>query len=216
MPVPVRLSWPVPFRGRGPSAESSDEISLHNGASAHLLMTLWPAERVFAPGRYFLTVDLRKLFASTTTGETGPSWDGLSGPARAFPLEIHPLDTEENRQSYYALEGNYHLARGDNIRAAEYFESLIQLNPADIGGLGQLGKAYANEGRLRDAVTTWERVLPSLLKAAHSATFRDYVVSGLAKAYVDLGEEPNAIQTLARAGRSPEEIRDFIENARVR
>jgi len=110
---------------------------------------------------------------------------------------------------FHLVEGNYHLEHGRGSTAVQHFEALVQLSANEPSALAQLGAAYVKSGRYQDAVQCLIKVLTFFLKT-NNVHQRNLVVEGLATSYFQLSDTANMNNVLTAAGRSPEEIDDFV------
>jgi serine/threonine-protein kinase len=83
------------------------------------------------------------------------------------------------------------MSRSDYRRAVEQFNKVLSLTPDSTIALANLGAAYMLEGRLEDAVTTYEKLL--------ALEPNGQTLSNLGLAYYYLGRYADSVRTLERA-----------------
>jgi len=71
-------------------------------------------------------------------------------------LKHHPHDAE-----LLTRLGFIHAARGENLKAGQFYEAALRQEPYRTVALVNLGGIYASQGRIEDAIKLWDRALMS-------------------------------------------------------
>jgi tetratricopeptide (TPR) repeat protein len=102
-------------------------------------------------------------FIGAGLNERSPDWDAsltlaLLFPARADNRALDVVSLENRIENYLRLGYKYGL-EGDWTRAGEAYEKAVELDPVNTRALNNLGSAYLEIGRYREAVTVLKRAI---------------------------------------------------------
>jgi hypothetical protein len=192
-------------RGVGPILNARDGVDVN--------LTVTPTDGSSFPiGVYVITIDLGDVFDSLRW-ENGERWTGRAKVSEPRRLVIrNPLGVDE-QTSFYRNEANYHLGLRDYPRAVAYLEPLVQLRPDDWRSLAALGEAYLSMRRYQDAAVVLERALPGWMRWADRRAV-NLVPNNLARSYLALGRDADALQALRAAGLSELQAAERLDQLR--
>ena len=205
--IPVNATWP-PIQESGKSQlgfESTTKRSI-----------LWKVALSRKDGQQFTTGHYRLNLSVTSAHEVVRTPDakplrGVAGQAVEVFLVIEPPTNARERAAAYRLLGKKTL--GENTpEGLRLLVLATQADPTDLRVLIELGNAYIQTGRCRDAIPVLERALG--LERQLTSARRSGVYTRLAYAYVCVGDEVRAEQVLREGGGSKVGITKTIEQYR--
>jgi hypothetical protein len=159
----------------------------------------------FAVGRYKINVSVAAAY-EVMRAPDGKRLRGVEHQSVDAFVVIQPPANAQERAAAYRLLGKRKLVE-DPAEGLRLFVLATEADPTDRGAMLDLGRAYVQTRRCRDAIPVFERALRPL--HAHSV-----IPDALAHAYVCVGDEKRAAQVLREIGRSEEHITDTIERYR--
>lgn len=190
-----------PLLGRGENIQAKLVITPNDGSA-------------FDVGTYAVTISLAEVIRALQL-ENGERWIGRVKEFESRRIVIKNPVTANDYITFYTTEGNYHLGLRDYPRAILYLEPLIRLKPDDWRSLAALGEAYLQTKQYRDAVVVLARAFPEWMRNADRRA-ANLLPNNLARSYLALGRDADALQTLRAAGLSEREASDRVNQLRGR
>jgi hypothetical protein len=187
--IPVIAAWPL---GAGSARAWTITLTRKDG-------------QPFAVGRYKIDVSIAAAY-EVMRAPGGKRLRGVEHQSVGAFVVIQPPANARERAAAYRLLGKRKVVE-DPAEGLRLFVLAAEADPTDRGALVDLGRAYVQTRRCRDAIRVFERALRPL--DGHSV-----VPDALAHAYVCVGDEKRAAQVLRESGRSEERITDSLERFR--
>lgn len=162
----------------------------------------------FDYGEYRLMVSVTELL-DRLMFEDHRKWRGRAGKDFQLSFTISEIQSLEDLKAYHEVEGSYAYSKQQYVNALEHYQKLLKIDPIDIDGYSGLGAVYLQLKQYKEAVRALEKVLP------HVVGERTLVPYSLAYAYVAIGDEKKAAETL-RLVLPENKIRREIERYKAR
>ena len=185
-------------------------ITIDPSKGAEFRVTLRRADREpFSQGRHVIRISIPGGLRSARTAE-GNLWTGrLTALDGTVSVVLGGPTNPRERGASYEQVGKRAAAQGRANDAIVAFQAAVAADPVNPIALISLGEAYLGLARFREATGPLEQALRLIPE-------RSSVPAMLALAYVGLGDEPQAIAVLRRAGVAADKIPAEIQRLRTR
>ena len=167
------------------------------------------AQQRFIPGNYIAHVSLIQALEKVRIRD-GKPWNVRGVSNGDITLRVIVPATAQQRAKAHVQDGDAASLAGDHIAAIKEFEAALRETPTDISLHGELGVAYLDAGRFREAAEHLELAIPALNGETRAPLFAD-----LAYAYFRLGDLARARATLSKV-MSSQEVAAQVERMRTR
>jgi hypothetical protein len=190
----------IPVTVEATYAELPDGPFLDPGNRVRMVLSVARADGAeLTPGPYTVTIDLHDAL-NALRGEDDAPWSGRAKRDESRHIDVKEIGSQEDRIASLALEGNYHLGRREHAAALPYVQEWAVLAPASWHSNAALGATLARLNRYSEAVAPLERAFVMWLQLPGPVRPSMVVANELARAYLGLGDGPNAERVLRVAG----------------
>lgn len=215
--IPVDVRWPdeVSVQDRTDALivthfASSQPVHLNPMEAVWFKVTLQREDRQrFEEGRYDVVFTL-PAFETAIRLADGTPWRGFAKPNRRIVRGVtiqRPANRQEQLAAYQA-DAILARRRGDREAALELLLKATALEPENRYVRTSLGLAYLGLARYREAIPIYESLL------AGTATPDRLGARDLARAYLGVRDEANAVRVLRLSGVPEDRVRDELDTLR--
>lgn len=149
-----------------PRGVAADKLLVAAQEKQEARLLLMP-ERLPSAGQYRLRVTFDRTRLSSR-----PGWPRLTRLDTGTSVEIHSVDTVEDRRNVLYRRGVREWLAGRNAAAREILSELVKEHPSRTLGWYALGKVWATEGRCGEAITAFQLARLLIEKNADSSDTR--------------------------------------------
>lgn len=163
----------------------------------------------FEEGRYDVVFAVA-AFETAIRRVDGTAWRGYTNANRRIQRVVtiqRPRNAEEQLAAHMA-DATLALGRGDRQASLEALLKALAVDPGNGYVRQRLGLAYLGLGRYQEAVQVYESLIGGVAAPGR------VIARDLAKAYLGVGDEGNAVRVLRMSGVSKEAMRDEIRTLR--
>jgi tetratricopeptide (TPR) repeat protein len=147
--LPGTYTQKLYFKNKDKSEDELDEIGNETSEKHVYLGDRLRAKKrsVAAAKQYLRAVDVVGDMNPVIQSRLGATWLELGEPGKALGAVVPPLKYYPDHVLLHLYAGQAHLARGETVEAAAYFERAIELNPFDPDVHSGLATAYEALGK---------------------------------------------------------------------
>ena len=163
---------------------------------------------LFENGTFQLHFSARDL-AEGVRKATGETWRGTFLRRTTLSVAVEPATTPEARAAEHRLAARAALDEGNTAEAIRRYELAVAAAPNDLDRHADLGFAYLQGRRFREAVNAYRVALPLAQRE------RSMIPEMLALAYLGLGDEPSAAAVLSSTGTPSQQVTEKLRQLRL-